>query len=102
MIPSGFHTTLVEKPSGGWMSPWQSVYRELGEELYQRQDAGSQRGKIEFDPRGADCPAVHWFKGREGKVINDVVSFGFDLIDGSYQFSILMVSKIPPSGMRTE
>lgn len=91
IIPSGFHTVLVEKPFDGWVSPWQSVYRELGEELFGRDEAISRAGKAEFDPRGADCPPVYWFRGREGKVIHEIVSFGFDVIDGSYQFGILLV-----------
>lgn len=95
IIPSGFHAVLIEERASKMPSPWQSVYRELGEELFRRDEAISRNGKSDFDPRGLDCPALFWFKGRENKVLHEMVSFGFDLIDGSYQFGILLVVQDP-------
>jgi hypothetical protein len=95
IIPSGFHAVVIEEKAAKTVSPWQSVYRELGEELFRRDEAISRNGKSDFNPLGLDCRPLFWFKGRENTIVHDMVSFGFDLVDGSYQFGILLVVQDP-------
>jgi hypothetical protein len=96
-IPSGFHAVLVERDAWKSANLWQSVFRELGEELFGRDEAISHGREIHFELLDEAYPALYWFadKGNSAQTEHYWVSFGFDIIDGSYQFSILLVVHDP-------
>jgi len=95
IIPSGFHAVLAERDAAKAVSPAHSVFREVAEELFGRQEFVSHAGQVEYELFPASFPPLHWFKTHPTQFQHEVVSFGFDLIDGSYQFGILLLIHNP-------
>lgn len=96
ILPNGFHQSLTKAKVEQQVSIRESSFRELGEELFNREQVIRYDGHNEPDWY-YEYPQLHWFTEKKNK--NDFehlwVCFGSDLTDGSYQFGVLLVIRNP-------
>ena len=94
IIPSGFHQPLASVHAAPQISVRESVFRELWEELFNGKKVISHDGHTEADWY-YQYPPLAWFKRNKNCFLHEWICFGFDLIDGSYQFGIFLIVTDP-------
>jgi transcriptional regulator with XRE-family HTH domain len=88
LIPSGMHQPTNEANAPHESSVAATVYREAYEELF----GGKQ---VEGEDRHVDPlwymsePMLKWIEQHRASVITEIVSFGLNLVDGTYEFGVL-------------
>lgn len=94
LIPSGFHQPLTQQHASDEVSITKSVLREIWEEVFNGDDVVSHGGHAKADSYFKH-QQIGWFKDNPNEFIFKLVCFGLDLIDGSYQFGVLLAVNNP-------
>jgi hypothetical protein len=90
LVPSGMHQPTNKANAAFETSIAATVYRETYEELFRGKEV---TGK---DEHLAPLWYMHkaplkWITEHRNRVITEIVSFGLNLIDGAYEFGVLLV-----------
>jgi len=90
LIPSGMHQPTTRAHAQEQTSVAATVYREIFEELFDGKEVegdDSHLNPLWFMSK----PQLAWFRDNRDKFRLEVVSFGLNLMDGTYEFGVLLV-----------
>lgn len=90
LLPSGMHQPATRANAKDESSPASTVFRETYEELFDGEEVEAQDNHIA--PHWyMSKPQLAWFRNNPKKFTQEVVSFGLNLVDGTYEFGVLLV-----------
>ena len=90
LIPSGMHQPTVHYVAAEEVSVGATVFHELDEELFGGREADEDAvgiAPLEFMSK----PHLDWFRSNRDQYTLEVVSFGLNLVDGTFEFGVLLV-----------
>jgi DNA-binding XRE family transcriptional regulator len=92
VVPKGFHQPLSDSRAGAPISA--TLRRELEEELFGRSDVdntlGERRVADPMHPNRLSEP-MQWLSADQTRLRLECTGFGFNLVNGNYEFASLMV-----------
>lgn len=92
VVPKGFHQPLSDHRAGAPISA--TLRRELEEELFGRNDVDNTLGERRIaDPMHPNrlSEPMRWLTADQGRLRLECTGFGFNLVNGNYEFASLMV-----------
>jgi hypothetical protein len=90
LLPSGMHQPTTRANAREETSIAATVYRETYEELFGGKEV--ERDDKHVEPRWyMSQPQLAWFEENTGSFTLELVSFGINLVDGTYEFGVLLV-----------
>lgn len=90
LLPSGMHQPTNKANARFETSIAATVYRETYEELFGGQEVEVEDQHIAPQWFMSKAP-LRWISEHRDKVVTEIVSFGINLVDGTYEFGVLVV-----------
>jgi len=90
LIPMGYHQPTKAATARSEVSLWNSVLREISEEIFGNEEAGRPLNRPLAGWNPDKIPAVAWFNKNKGHFVCQIVAAGFDLLQGNFNLGILL------------
>lgn len=94
LVPSGMHQPTSVANAQQESSIASTVYREMYEELFQGKDAEGPDRHL-ASRWFMSKPQLTWLVEHPDKVVLEIVSFGLNLVDGTFEFGVLLMINDP-------
>lgn len=94
LIPSGMHQSSTYFVAQEETSVAATVYREMDEELFGGEEVDPEDRSIE-PLQFMRKPHLAWFQQNPNAFTLEIVSFGLNLVDGTFEFGVLLVVNDP-------